>query len=175
MAVGRTLRTTLRLGLVTKYRITDVITNPQGINDDLRYSDINHIFTDGVGGPNLNDLQYHKRIQQISSTVDYNLDDGTLKNQWGDALNFDAVKLLVLRNRETDITRFMDVTFKDEKYNIGALGSRILVEPSGPGTVANISTTPGLEGVITIITNSDITFDLIIIGSSQESISSSGM
>jgi len=149
MATGRSLRTTLRTSLVTKYRKTDTDVNPQDVKDDLRYSDINYVFTNGAGGANKNDIQFHDRDQVISTTKIYNF-DGTdvpnqVVNQWGDVLIFQAVKLIFLRNRETDITRFMLVTYKSEQFWIGAQGARQLEEPINVFIIASLSNNDALK------------------------------
>ena len=170
MAVGRTLITALGLRLSTTYKRTDDAGNVDGINDNL-----NRNFDDSLAngrGTGFADLQYYIRDTVNNTVKAYDLDN-ILTNKWGDVLDYDAVKAIIIHNRETAIGRFMHVTFKNEVYYIGPNGKRVLWEPVGAGLAAIVSSASQEEGLLTVQTDTNITFDLIIIGSSKEDTSSS--
>lgn len=161
----------LRVNLSLVHRKIDLALNTP--LDSINYGGISHTFQNGAGNDKLQ-LLYHKRRRLINSTEVFNLDGG-LTNIWGDALDFDAVKILVIKNLETAINRFLEVRFKNEAYYIGPTGSRLVVEPYGGGIEAIVSSASSEEGQLVISSNADITYDIILAGSATESSSSSGV
>lgn len=173
MSVSDTrLETRLRFNLSTTYRKTDQPTNPAGLKDNINYSDIAIAIANGRGLNKAN-LQYHSRRRLVNTTETLDL-DGVLTNKWGEALNYDAVKVLVIRNRETVAGRTLQANFKSEQYNIEARGSRIIVEPGNAGIQAITESGSQEEGLITLIATGDVTYDIFAIGSDMESSSTSG-
>ena len=177
MAVNRRLSAQLNLSLITQYRNVEVLLNPDNLLDNLNV-DFSDELTDG-SGLNKADLQFYDRRQLINATEILDL-DGTLQNKWGDLLDFDAIKCLIIHNRETDLVeppgpayagnlKNLLVTFKTERYNIGPSGTRVIIEPAQPGIPAIVRSGSQEEGAMTISTSADITYDLIIIGSQNES------
>jgi len=170
VAVGRTLQSQINIELNSKYRRNDLPLNLTASRDDLDYKDISQLLKNGRGA-DLADLQYHSQRNLINTTETFNLDGG-ITNIWGDTLDYDAVKQLIIFNRETAANRYLEVTFKNEHYYIGPEGARIILEPAGPGIQAVVSSTSQEEGILTVSSNADITYDLIIIGASAENSSS---
>ncbi len=169
MVDGRQLTTDIKIALKTTYKRTDEPQNTDGLFDNLNYDQIVRHFDNG-SGVNRAELQYHERKTLDSSTevIDVN---GDLTNKWGDVLAFQAVKLVAINNRATSGT--LQVAFKNELYNIGPGGARIIGEPT-TGIEAINSSTSSEEGALTISADDNITYDLIIIGATRES-SSSGL
>lgn len=163
-----------RANIVTNYKRTDNSLSVSGgkTKDNIQYSDINHSFLNGRGDSRVN-LQYHKRRRLINTTETLDL-DGILKNVWEQTLNYDAVKFLLIKNRETTDNQYIEVTFKHEHYFIGPGGSRIICEPQGCGMSPTSSSQSEEEGMITITAKGDVTYDIIIVGSDAEKSSSSG-
>ncbi len=172
MASDRTLKVNFTGAIECKYRRTDTPISPDAVASDVRYSDTKVAFTNGNGAGKV-DLLYFKRHTLDNSVLVLDLDGG-LQNLWNDTLNYDAVKLLMIVNRETTYGRYLTVQFKDERYNIGAGGKRIIIEPQGKGIEAFVSSGSSEEGALTFSSDTSVTFDLLIAGSSQESSSSSG-
>jgi len=155
-----------KFNLGTTYRRVETIPGRGNPSDDLDYTDCSFNWTNG-SGINRADIQHHSRRQLINSTELIDLDGG-LTNEFGDTLDFDAVKLLIIRNRQTEQNRWLEVRFKDERYYIGAQGFRVVVEPGSVGLAAIVSSASSEEGQMTVSSNADITYDLILIGSVQE-------
>jgi hypothetical protein len=157
-----------------KYSRTDILDgNASGQRGDVLYSALRRTFSNGRGGRNYADLFFPKRYTLDNSVLSLDL-DGVLTNVWGDVLNFDAVKLLVINNLETTVGRNLAVRFKDERYYIGPNGFREICEPFGTGIQSIVSSSSSEEGGLIFSTDNSVTFDVLIIGSSQES-SSSGL
>ena len=163
--------------LETTYRNIEDLINPTALLDNLNI-DFSQEFSDGSGLDKA-DLQWYDRRQLINATEIFDI-DGTLTNNWGDVLDFDAIKCLIIHNRETDLVeppgpayagnlKNLLVTFKTERYNIGPSGTRVIIEPAQPGIPAIVRSGSQEEGAMTISTSADITYDLIIIGSQNES------
>jgi hypothetical protein len=166
------LQSFLRVNLSTQYKRSDLPLNLTNSKDDLSFNDISHILTNGRGKDKAN-LQHYSRRRLINATEVIDIDGG-LTNVWGHTLNYDAVKQLLIYNRETALDRYLEVTFKNERYYIGPQGYRVAGEPYHGGIEAITSSGSAEEGALTIASNADISFDLIVIGSSGESSSSSG-
>ena len=166
------LTTFLRLILSTNYKRVDLPLTPDQNKDNINYSfDIS--LTNGRGNDKAN-LQYNQRrtLKDASELLDL---DGVLLNNWGQTLDYDAVKILIIKNRESDQQRYLDVTFKNDRYIIGAGGMRVLVEPISFGVQSTVSSSSSEEGNITITAVGQVSYDLIIIGASGEQSSSSGV
>ncbi len=168
MAIDRRFSAELLVKLITQYKNISSLTNPKALIDNLDL-DFSQGLTDGSGFERA-DLQFHDRRQLINATEVLAL-DGALTNKWGDSLDFDAIKILIVHNRETEISplKLLEVHFKDERYYIGPNGTRIIIEPGPGGILPIVSSGSEIEGSITFSTNDDVTFDLIIIGSQNES------
>lgn len=166
------LRSFLTVVLATQYKRTDINTSPEGVRDNIDFNDIQHVFENGNGDDRAN-LQFHSRRNLIDTTELLDL-DGILTNKWGQTLDYDAVKIIVIRNRETEDGREIKVNFKDEQYNIGPGGSRTIVEPNSNGIASLVSSGSTEEGQMTVVATGDVTYDLFIIGSFRELTSSSG-
>ena len=166
------LTTKFRATLATKYKRTDLPLNDTGITDDIKYL-FDLTLTNGRGTNKAN-LQWSSRRQLVDSTelID---PDGVLTNNWGQTLDYDAVKIIIIKNRETDQERYIDVTFKNERYIIGANGARIIIEPVSFGVQSTVSSSSGEEGSLSVTAVGSVTYDIIIIGASGEESSSSAL
>jgi hypothetical protein len=154
------------------YRRTDVLDgNSTAIRGDLIYKELKRTFTNGAGGELNADLFFQNRYNLNNSVLLIDL-DGELRNVWNDALDFDSVKYVIIHNRESIAGRYLSVRLKDERYYIGPGGYRVICEPQGKGIDAIESSSSSEEGTFAFSTDTDVTFDLIIAGSSQESSSS---
>lgn len=158
--------------LTTEYYRTDKEANPNDIRDLLRFTDLKDSMLNGHTNGKAN-LIYYTRSRLINATEFYDLDGG-LVDIYGQTINFDAVKCLIVRNREEEHGRLLEVTFKNERYYIGPRGYRVAWEPDGPGVESIVSSASREEGRIAVTSNSDITYDIIIIGATAESSSSNG-
>ncbi len=166
------LTTFLRTVLSTKYKRTDVGLNPETLKDDLTFSfDVNLVNGRGTDKAN---LQWYDRRTLVDDTELLDL-DGVLTNKWNQILDFDAVKILLIKNRETDQQRYLDVTFKNDRYIIGAGGLALRIEPVSFGVQSTVSSSSQEEGNITITAVGSVSYDIIIIGASGEQSSSSGV
>ena len=168
MAENRRLSAQITATLTTQYRNLSVLLNPDNVLDNLNI-DLSQEFSDGSGLERV-DLQWYDRRQLINATEVLAL-DGALTNKWGDVLDFDAVNILIIHNRETDVDplKILEVHFKDEVYYIGPNAKRIIIEPGPAGILSIVSSASQEEGSITISSNGNITYDIIIIGSQNES------
>lgn len=165
------LTTFLRTIFTTKYLRTDLSAN-QEAKDDLQYV-FEANFTNGRGTDKAN-LQWSSRRTLVDNTE--LLDpDGILTNLWGHILDYDAVKILIIKNRETDPQRYLDITFKNDRYIIGAGGHLIKSEPISFGVQSTTSSSSFEEGNITITAVGSVSYDIILIGASGEQSSSSGL
>jgi len=176
MAENRRFSGTFSAILNTQYRNIESLTNPTGLVDNLNL-DFSRELADGSGLDRA-DLQWHDQRQLINATEVLAL-DGALTNKWGDSLDFDAIKGIFIQNREQgsepaggdDETsyRILEVHFKNESYYIGPNGIRWILEP-GPGGILSIASSGSeIEGSITISSNADVTYDIVLIGSRNES------
>ena len=177
MATNRRLTTQLAIKLQTNYRNVEVLLNPNALLDNLNLN-FTQDLVDGSGFERA-DLQFYDRRQLINATEILDL-DGILTNNWGDTLDFDAIKYLIIRNRETDLieppgpvyagnTKNLFVQFKNEKYNIGPGGVRVVIEPSTRGIQSIVTSGSQEEGQMQISSGANVTYDIIIIGSQSES------
>lgn len=157
-----------RLAASTQYKRTDLELNENNALDNLRYSQLQYEFTNG-NGLNKANLQHHsQRTLLDTATLNLNL-DGDLTNIWGDTLYYEAVKVLIIRNTQTQDSRYLKVTYKDEVYYIGPEACRVLIEPNTTGLEQE--TPAGSEPdepTMTFEAFGDVTFDLIVIGSTSE-------
>lgn len=152
-----------RFSLNATYKRTDL----PGIDKQTINLNGNFTWDNGAGKDRANLLYLAKR-RLISSSEELDL-DGILTNNWGQTLNYDSVKFIWLKNLETTSGRYLQFTFKSERGNIGALGYRVIVEPDNPGITAFTASGSAEEGVITLTSNADITYEIAIIGSHAES------
>jgi len=161
----------VRLNINLAHKRTDIALNAP--TDSVNYGGVAYTFTHGAGANKLQ-LLHHKRYRLINSTQVIDLDGG-LVDVWGNALNYDAVKILIIKNLETALNRYLEVAFKNERYYIGPTGSRVVIEPYGGGIEAIVSSASSEEGAMTVSSNADVTYDLIVAGTATESSSSSGV
>ena len=172
MTAGRELTTDVTVILITKYKRTDQLNpNVDGLLDNLTYKELNLHLVNGNGDGRA-DLQYHEQriIDSSTEIIDIN---GDLRNKWEDILAFQAVRFMMIVNRNIG-QGYIDVNFKNEQYRIGPEGARVISEPRGGGIEAIVSSTSSEEGALTVSADDLVTYDLIIIGSTFES-SSSGL
>lgn len=159
-------------GLTVRYHRTDIPITQQGAAENFNYNELKKIFTHGSGTNKVNLLHFSTRnLVNAAEVIDLN---GGLSNYWGDQLNFNAIKLLLIKNKETEYGRNLQVRFKNEIYYIGPGGSRQIIEPFGTGIVAILSSQSSEEGSLIFSTDNDVWYDLIVAGSLDESSSSSG-
>jgi len=168
----KTLETRIDITLSADYRRTDNVLNPQDIRDNFRYIDLKDALNTGNGTDRAN-LLFHTQSTLDNSIEFWDL-DGVLEDVFGDLINYDAIKALIVKNKTTLSNAFLDVRFKNEVWYIGPDGFRIAWEPFGKGISPLISSASAEEGRITVSSNMEITYDLIVIGSQKETSSSSG-
>ena len=167
------LKLTGRLVVQSLYKKIDVDLNPNTLRDDIDFKDIRFEFNNGRGPQRVN-LQFYERYTLNNGAKVYNLDGG-LVNRWNDTLNYDSVKLIVIRNNSLiDSRKFIQVNFKNEQYYIGPTGSRVILEPAAEGISPLISSGSSEEGSLTVQTDEEVSYDLLIWGSDNVSSSSSG-
>mgnify|MGYP001568344112 FL=1 len=167
------LTTAIDVTLACDYKRTDKTLNATGIKDTFRYTDLKDSLANGWGTDRA-DLFWHSRRILNNSVEILDLDGGSLVNVFGDLLNFDAIKCLVIRTRtELPLGAVLDVRFKTERYVIGPQGYRIVWEPKSRGIQAIGSSASQSEGSITFSCDVKIEYDLILIGSQAENSSSS--
>ena len=168
----KTLTSRIDITASFDYRRIDNLLNPNLIRDRLDYIDLKDALSNGNGTDRANIL-FHTR-----STLDNDLEfwdlDGYLEDVFGDLINYDAVKCLIVKNRTLTNNAFLDVRFKNEVWYIGPNGYRIAWEPYGKGIMPLISSASQEEGRIFVSSNMEITYDIIIAGSTKETSSSSG-
>ena len=168
------LSTFMKVRFFSEYIRKDLPMN-SGNRDDLRFDPVNLRLENGRGNSKANLLYYdRRRLINTSETLDL---DGVLLNKWGFLLNYDAVKQLIIKNTEAvGGTSILDVTFKNERYLIGANGTRIVNEPGNKGIQAAVMSGSSEEGNITLTATGDVTYDIVIVGSDlEQSTSSSGV
>ncbi len=177
--------------LSVQYRRTDVPeAGAKSTRDDVQNNDANMSLAFGTGLGQA-DLFHHNRIT-LSGPVIWSQDfDVDFDDIWGVPQNFNAIKILQIRNREaTNLRplRFLKVwtaltvtendvesDIKTEQYYIGPQGSRVILEPSGAGLRGEAASSSSVDegNIIFEVTGSyDVTFDLFIVGSSAETSSS---
>lgn len=166
-----TLKTTVKVSVATQYKRTDVALNTQNLQDNLNVK-LGFLMNNGAGKDKAN-LQWYSTRRLINTTEQLDLDGGITDN-FGFTINFDAVKYMLIRNLETAVNRYLEVAFKNERYYIGPSGLRAIYEPFHGGIEAINSSASAEEGNMTISSNADITYDIILIGSHAESSSDSG-
>lgn len=167
--------------LSADYLRTDVpISGSQNLRQNIRYGDLKTLFTNGDGDYKANLLWETRETIGANTSKVFDLNGGLL-NRWDQPLNFNAIKLLVIRNRsaiEGGTTIF--VNFKNEAYAIGPQGSRVIIEPISFGInvfrTLNVSSSSSEEGGLVVNTiEAACEIDIIIIGSRYEESSSSGL
>lgn len=169
---NRRLRIALTGGLNVRYYRTDIPISALGVNAGFDYIELKKILEHGSGGSRCNLLHFSTRnLVNAVEVIDLN---GGLSNYWGDQLNFHAIKILIIRNREGQDGKNLQARFKNETYYIGPGGYRVIMEPFGQGIMAFNSSESSEEGSLIFSTDTDVSFDLIVGGSSDESSSSSG-
>lgn len=161
------------------YLRTDVpISGNQNIRQNIRYADLKTLFTNGDGDYKAN-LLYEDRFTVTAGGVRIIDLNGGLLNRWDQPLNFNAVHLLVVRNRNPFTNRaILGVGFKNEVLLIGPQGSRVIIEPIHDGMVVypGLSSSSSEEGHLQLTAlDGDIEADIIIVGSRYEVSSSSGI
>ena len=165
--------------LSVQYRRTD--TSEAGANntrDDVKNTDANMSLSFGTGLKQA-DLFYHDRIT-LSGPTNWvkSLDSGELTDIWGRMLDFNALKIVMVRNREaTNLRppRMLRANIKGDSCWIGPQGARFILEPNGMGLRSESESSSSIdEGdlIIEVTGAFDVTFDLFIVGSSEETSSS---
>jgi len=165
MATGRSLRMSFSGILAAVYQNTAPdLDSGEVAESKINYVGLQDVFEDGQAVDQV-DLLYSGTRNALSTSPESIDLDNTLRNIWGDALNFYKVKVIVIKNNETAAGKFLTVTFRDEAFYIGPNGRRIIWEPDG--IQDNGGSSPGLSGLLSItassVTNS---YDLIIAGTS---------
>ena len=169
---NRNLRIAITGAVNVNYFRTDRPITNQGVATNLNFTDYKQIFTHGSGAGKCN--LFHFSTRNLVNNVEIINLNGGLSNEWQDELNFNAIKVIVIRNKETSLGRFLQVRFKNDIYYIGPGGTRIILEPQGIGVAPFVSSSSSEEGSLIFSTDTDVTFDLLLGGSSDESSSSSG-
>ena len=167
---NRTLQTAFTGVFSAQYRKLDE-ENASLVADDVRYGDLKTLLINGNGNFKANLLFKERRTLAGGVTQLYNLDGG-IENVWGDLLNFDSVKTIIIFNRSTTLYDNLELIFKNERANIGPQGKRVIIEPYGKGLEpgAGLSSSSFEEGTLSIENTSDnnIEYDIFIVGSDQE-------
>jgi hypothetical protein len=169
---NRNLRVVITGALNINYYRTDIPISGQGVSAGFNYTRPNRVFQHGSGEGKCNLLHFSTR--NLNNAVEIINLNGGLSNYWGDELNFNSIKVIHIENKETTAGRFLQVRFKNEIMHIGPGGSRRIIEPKGAGISSFVSSQSSEEGSLVLSTDTDVTFDLIVAGSSDESSSSSG-
>lgn len=167
MATGRNLQCGMTGNFYANYARTDQDLNPNDLKDLLKYTSLNFALDNGVEDSQCDLLYYSKRTYIPSSAENINLDTA-LQNKWGDTLNFYYVKIMIIKNLtavDTVIPNgFLSVSYLDERYNIGPRGRRFIMERKG--IRSDPAQSAGVGGVLTLQSDDQIEYDLIILGSS---------
>lgn len=174
MALNRTLRLNFRGNVTIRYKNTGFPLT-KSVLDSIQRA-VTLTLTHSAGA-NKADLVYHHQHRLINTFKIYDLDDYSLKDVWGEGLNFDAVKFFLLENIQTNLETIgnsINYTFKKERGVVGPKGFRIAAEPRGAGVQVETSSGSAEEGQLVVSTNSDVTYNLILVGSSEEQSSNSG-
>lgn len=166
------LKSNIKVALSTQYKRTDKTLNTTNLNDNLNIR-LGFILNNGAGKDKAN-LQWYstRRLISTSETIDV---DNDLVDNFGNSLNFDAINYMLVRNLETVSGRYLQVNFKSEQYYIHSGSLRVIFEPFGAGITAISQSGSAEEGNITVSSNADITYDIVLVGSHAESSSSSGV
>lgn len=167
MATGRNLTVELSGVLAAVYSRTDNDLNTSNIKDIFNYSGMRDRLENGVESDQA-DLMYHAVRQYLTAggTETIDLDAGDLSNIFGDELRFEEIRCILIKNKTigADQTKILIVSFQDEEYSIGPQGIRLLWEPAG---MYGPSDSPGLAGILSLLSAYDIEYDLIVIGCSD--------
>lgn len=162
----KTLQTQLDIVLACDYRRIDNELNLNNIRDNLRYIDLKDVLGTGNGTDKANIL-FHTRSTLNNTTEFWDL-DGTLEDVFGDLLNYDAVKAIIIKHI-TDLTNaYLKVEFKNEVWYIGPNGFRVAWEPYREGISPLVSSASQEEGRIKVTSFQNSEYDIIVIGSTQE-------
>lgn len=153
------------------YYRTDDPTNSLNMTDSFDYNDLKDALTNGHTTDKAN-LLAHTRSTLNNATEYWDLDGVNIYDAFQNVLNFDSVKCLIIKNRETTPNLFLEVHFKNEQYYIGPNGYRFVWEPAGAGIESIVSSNSQEEGRISVTANGLITYDLILVGATAESSSS---
>lgn len=154
------------------YRRTDNAVAPGQINQQqIRYTDLTDTLRNGRG-QDAADLLYSAR-RNLNNAVDILSLDGGLMDNFGNLLDFDAVKGIMIFNRTETDGAILEVRFKSERYRIGPRGFRLIWEPRPEGVEAIASSASQEEGSMEISCDLPVTYDIILVGSSGENSSSS--
>ena len=166
------LKSSIDITVRADYQRTDNGVSPAQLNiQKVRYTDLTSVLLNGWGQDRA-DLFYTARRSLNNAVEIIDLDGGIVDN-FGNLLNYDAVKGLVIFNRTETDGAILDVRFKSEYYRIGPRGFRVLWEPRPEGVEAVLSSGSEDEGSIMVSCDLPITYDIIIIGSAGENSSSS--
>lgn len=162
----------LRFVLSTQYKNTsESALNPKGIKDNLNYT-YSKEFTDGTGGALKLRLQYYDQRTLADAASDVlNLDGGSaVTDKWGNSLQYEATKVLIIENTQTEDGRYLKVTFKDEIYYIAPGGIRIAIDPHTSGIEEETpSGSEPDEPAITITADGgEVTYNIFVLGSTSE-------
>lgn len=162
---GRTLQVDFTGALTAVYSRTDNALNPTLIQDVFSYNGLRDGLINGVEIDEA-DLFYHATRQYLASmgTETIDLDTGDLVNVFGDELRFENVKCLIIKNKEAAGSgKFLLGGIHDEVFNIAPQGYRVIWEPD---KLPDSSGSAGVAGIISLTSGSDVSYDLIVIGTS---------
>lgn len=159
------------------FRTDDPISGNQGIRQNLRYGDLKTLFNNG-DGDFLANLLYDERITIDAGSIRLlNINSGLL-NKFGQELNINAIKLLIVRNRSS-LGPFK-VILKQNQNTVMPEGAIIMIAPLGAGLDVTIgaSSSSSEEGTLQLDNSTgvdSVECDVIILGSRFEQSSSSGL
>src|SRR5258708_7955460 len=92
------------------------------VSEHLRYGDLKTTFQNGDGAYQCNLLFQERNTLNSTQTKVYDFDGGLL-DVFGNNLNYDSVKLIIIRNRNTTGNDLLAVEWRNsEAFNIGPQG-----------------------------------------------------
>lgn len=165
---GRNLNVNFTGALNINYARIDNALNTNNIRDIFSYTSIQGRLSNGVEN-NEADLAYHATRQYLTAggTETIDLDAADLSNIFGDELRFELVKALIIKNNEAldqwGLGKYLSVALGAEAYLIGPQGYRVIWEPTG---LFDSGGSTGVAGILSLSSGDDISYDLIVIGSS---------
>lgn len=176
MAVEINQNTSIKITLSCIQKRIDLPIAEPNLVDNFNYTALKDSLVNGSGTDAAN-LLYHQTRTILDGTMDiFNL-DALSEDSWGRILNYDAIKALVIYNKPLppNLLGYLVVRFKNEVWNIGPNGFRVLWEPFQTGVQGLVSSQSTEEGELTVeAIGSDRVYDIVIIGSDKEVSSSSG-
>lgn len=139
-------------------------------------SGMSYSYTFGDGASQANNLWSDQRTLSDGASEELDLNDGSLVNGIGDAISFDAIKAMYIKNHSTDAILVVGAALTDEWTTwLGGPGDKVLVQPGGRLFVE----APDATGYALASSNAhlklahngdgslDLTYDIILIGVSS--------